>query len=253
MCCDMHDQLSIREALSRHYAPHGLSPDGGAGRPYFFIRVSRLSIPALNPGLRKRALLAHDIHHLVTGYNTVFSEGEMIIAGHEIGAGCGGYVFAWLVNLWMYALGVFVTPRAMFAAFVRGRRSGSLYHHPRIEKDVREMTIADVRSLLRLDQSPPKATPARSLALRTLGRDCLAGPARLRGDRSGNRAARAGWGDPCLSQLNRPTIIEFDDLREATIVLRPDFDEAAKHPTFEEIFGGEIIYEHHPLVRDDLK
>jgi hypothetical protein len=156
----MDDRILIRVALQRFYAEHGLPPDGGAGRAYFLVHVGPLTIPLPNPPMRKRALLYHDIHHLVTGYNAVFSQGEMIIAGYEIGAGCGRFAVAWIINLWMLALGLFVTPRRMFAAFVIGRRCESLYR--RVEQSDRfmDMTVGQMRQWLRLDQQAPRATRA---------------------------------------------------------------------------------------------
>jgi hypothetical protein len=153
--------LTIREALQKFYAAHDLPPDGGAGRPYFIVRIGPLKFPLPNPGMRKRAVLYHDIHHVVTGYDTVFSRGEMIIAGYEIAAGCGPFLAAWIINLWMFALGLLITPRPMLHAFIRGRRCASLYRHESKREDFMDLTISQMACRLGLDRAIP-AAPTRT-------------------------------------------------------------------------------------------
>jgi hypothetical protein len=53
----------------------------------------------------------------------------MVIAGYELGSGCGPFWIAWSINLVAFALGLVVTPRPMFEAFLRGRRASSLYRY----------------------------------------------------------------------------------------------------------------------------
>jgi hypothetical protein len=159
----MDDSILIRDALQRFYAEHDLPPDGGASRAYFLVHVGPLTIPLPNPPMRKHALLWHDIHHLVTGYNAVFSQGEMIIAGYEVGAGCGRFAVAWIINLWMLALGLFVTRRQILAAFVLGRRCESLYRHHEQRERFMNMTVGEMRRWLRLDQPVPQVAPSDRL------------------------------------------------------------------------------------------
>jgi len=83
------DATLIRDALAHHYVAHGLPLDGGASNPWFNMRIGPLTLRLPNPPARRRAVVMHDINHLVTGYNTTFSEGEMAIAAFEVGAGCG--------------------------------------------------------------------------------------------------------------------------------------------------------------------
>lgn len=143
--------MRIGDALTRHYLAHGLPPDGGASDPWFRVRIGPVTLRLPNPPARRRAVLFHDVNHIVTGYNTTFGEGEMTIAGFEVGAGCGRFGIAWYINLSMLALGVLTSPRAAFAAFVRGRRSASIYHGHRDPAALAAMTVAEVRTLLRLD------------------------------------------------------------------------------------------------------
>ena len=128
MASNSQDSSSVSEALARHYREHGLPADGGARDDWFKVRIGPVVLPLPNPPARKKAVLFHDVNHLLTGYNTVFSDGEMVIAGYELGTGCGRYLVAWLINLWMLAFGLVACPRRMFRAFLRGRAAESVYH-----------------------------------------------------------------------------------------------------------------------------
>ena len=85
------DPRLLRDALAQHYVNHGLPADGGAHEPYWRLRAGPLAIPIPNPPARQRVLFYHDANHVLTGYNTVFTEGEMTIAAFELGNGCGPY------------------------------------------------------------------------------------------------------------------------------------------------------------------
>jgi hypothetical protein len=118
---------TIHRLLSRHYAEHGLPPDGGESAKWFRVKLGPFVVPVPNFPARRRAVFLHDINHVLTDYDTRFSKGEMEIAGFEVGAGCGGYVAAWSLNLFMMLLGLIIGPRRVIRAFKRGRRSRSLY------------------------------------------------------------------------------------------------------------------------------
>jgi hypothetical protein len=92
----------------------------------------------------------HDINHIVTGYNTTFSEGEMSIAAFEVGAGCGRLAIVWFINLSLFGLALAVHPRQAFAAFVRGRRSASIYANIEDATTLSGMSVERVRALLRI-------------------------------------------------------------------------------------------------------
>src|SRR5262245_48177473 len=138
------DSVTVREALAAHYSAHGLPVDGGAADRWFHVRLGRISIRLPNPPARRRAVFFHDVNHVVTGYNTVFSDGEMAIAAFEIGAGCGRFAVAWFFNLPMFALGLVATPHAVFRAFVRGRHSSSIYHDPLPSSVLAPQTVGEV-------------------------------------------------------------------------------------------------------------
>ena len=152
--------MNIGEALTRLYKEHDLPPDGGEHEALFHVRIGPITIPLPNPPARQRAVFIHDVNHLLTGYNAIFSDGEMSIAAYEIGTGCGRVWVAWLLNLWLMALAAFVKPKATFHAFVRGRQADSLYLISPPRAELRAMSVGDVRSMIRLDEQPLAPTPA---------------------------------------------------------------------------------------------
>ena len=148
---DRDASITIGEALTRHYATHGLPPDGGESAPWFRVHIGPLVIPLPNPPARQRAVFFHDVNHVLTGYNTAFSDGEMAIAAFEVGAGCGRYLVAWYINLCLMALGVLFKPRAVFAAFVRGRNCASTYERIENRSELRAKTVVELRRLIGVD------------------------------------------------------------------------------------------------------
>jgi hypothetical protein len=152
------DSILLGDALARHYVHHGLAPDGGEHEPWFPVRIGPLTLRLPNPPARRRAVFFHDTHHILTGYNTVFSDGEMVIAGFELGAGCGPFWVAWLINIGMFAFGLVACPRPMFAAFVRGRRATSIYRRQEDRAALSAMTVGQLKSMARIDTQNPVAT-----------------------------------------------------------------------------------------------
>lgn len=118
---------SVRAVLQDHYRRHGFDGDGGESRSHWtMLRVGRLGIVLPNFSWRRQALACHDLHHALTGYPcTVVGECQM--AAWEFAAGPYPDVRARLFCLPLVALGAVAAPRATYAAYVRGRRSATLY------------------------------------------------------------------------------------------------------------------------------
>lgn len=146
-------EVSLGQALATRYIADGLPPDGGASRAWFRIQIGPLSLWLPNPPARKRAVFFHDATHVLTGYDTVFSRGEIEIAGYEVASGCGRFWIAWLINLEMFALGLFIRPRSLFFAFVRGGRAASMYLRPETQAELSGRSLTDLRTLIALDQN----------------------------------------------------------------------------------------------------
>jgi hypothetical protein len=144
------DSTRIADALQGYYAANGLPLDGGASDPVFHVKMGPISFPLPNPPARRRAVFFHDVNHLLTGYNNVFSEGEVEIAGFEIGAGCGPFAIAWAINAPMMVIGLVINPGPTWRAFQRGRRSGSIYELTESRDTLAAQTVGELRAALRI-------------------------------------------------------------------------------------------------------
>jgi hypothetical protein len=143
---------TMRAARAAYFDANGFGPDGGYDSEWVDIKLGPLPMRIRNSAARVRAVRYHDLHHILTGYRTDLV-GEMEIAAWELGAGCRAFVAAWILNLGATAGGLFRAPRRTFGAFVRGRRSRSLYG--RELEPLLDRTVEDVRADVGL--APPPA------------------------------------------------------------------------------------------------
>ena len=88
--------------------------------------VGPLTLRLPNFGWRRRALAAHDLHHLMTGYPMTM-RGEFQMAAWEFGAGRYPHWGASLMCAPLILAGLFWSPAAILRAWRAGRRSRSLY------------------------------------------------------------------------------------------------------------------------------
>lgn len=113
----------------------------------------RFTMP--NPPAHGRALRAHDIHHVLTGYGTDWI-GEAEISAFELAGGCGRYVAAFGFDLMGTGLGVLVAPKRTFAAFLRGRQTTNLFQEG-YRPQLLDEPVEAVRCRLGLDRDPRPA------------------------------------------------------------------------------------------------
>jgi hypothetical protein len=143
-CVPDRAQLTLREARAIFYRGNGFPEDGGAAARRwspFACRDLKAHLP--NFKWRRRALPIHDLHHVITGYE--FSPlGEFEMSAWEFAAGRYPHVLSTLFCLPLVSMGAVVIPRRTFAAFVRGRKSSTLYSVQDIDAQL-EMTVSDVR------------------------------------------------------------------------------------------------------------
>jgi hypothetical protein len=143
--------MTLREARERYFDLYGFD-NGGYDKKWVRLKAGPFVIAFPNIEARKVAVRYHDLHHVLTGYEANWG-GEAEIGAWEIGAGCGGYWVAWLLNLSAFGFGLAIAPRRTFRAFVRGRHSNSLYARA-FGDDLLALTVAELRARLRLDDAP---------------------------------------------------------------------------------------------------
>ena len=142
-----NDHQLVGEALEEYFEKYGLGKDGGLNKSWGKVKVGNFYFPIPNPDARKRALVCHDIHHLVTGYTAEW-QGEASIAAWEVASGCNDFYAAWVLDLGLMALGIWIFPKEVFKGFVRGMRSQNLYHYVLKPEEAKKMTIANLRKHL---------------------------------------------------------------------------------------------------------
>ena len=156
---EYRDDLTLIEARQVYFDKNRLG-DGGYTSRWAKITVFGLSYWMPNPKARRAALPYHDLNHVLTGYPPT-TAGESILAGFEVGSGIGPYWLGWLISSQAMALGILFVPRAVFRAWVRGRRSGSTYKLA-LDADMLARPLGEVRQGLGIPEpsSELRATPA---------------------------------------------------------------------------------------------
>lgn len=148
--------ISVREAREQHFALGGFTEEQYTAR-FARFRLGPLSFWVPNSSGRARALPYHDVHHVLTEYDTSW-KGEAEIAAWELAAGCREHPAAGMINLGAMPMGLVVAPRATFRAFVRGRQSRSLYGQPL--DDVLPSSLGSIRERVGLTHPPRDASLA---------------------------------------------------------------------------------------------
>jgi hypothetical protein len=147
---------TVGAAREAYFAANGFSAAAYEER---WVRIRLFGIPITFPNVpsRRRAIRFHDIHHVITGYGTD-PRGEAEIGAWEIAATFGDrgreYFAAWILNTFMFTLGLIVAPRRVYRAFVRGCHCTSLYRLGWTE-GLLDRDVAALRTALGADREQP--------------------------------------------------------------------------------------------------
>jgi ubiquinone biosynthesis protein Coq4 len=143
------DDLSVRDARAEYFARSGFASDGGYGDRWVRLKVNGVTAFAFpNTASRLRSVRLHDIHHVLTGYDTTWA-GEAEIAAWELASGCRHHYAAWVLNLGAMAIGALLWPRRVLAAFRRGRKCGNLYRGE-YSDELLGLTVGELRRRIEL-------------------------------------------------------------------------------------------------------
>jgi hypothetical protein len=118
-------ELTLREARERYFELNDF-PGGGYEDRWVKVKVGAFPIWFPNVASRKRAVRYHDLHHILTEYETTW-RGEAEIGAWEVATGGAGAAVGWLLDLLAFAVGLVIHPRGVYRAFVRGRHSANLF------------------------------------------------------------------------------------------------------------------------------
>lgn len=142
------DDVRVRDARDEYLARNGLTVVGYTEK-WAKFKLGPIPVFIPNTAARKRALPLHDLHHVVTEYATTY-RGEAEIAAWELAGGCGDYHAARGLNTVAFGIGLAIAPRATYCAFLRGRRSRTLYTG--VDPDeLLDLSVGELRHELGLD------------------------------------------------------------------------------------------------------
>jgi hypothetical protein len=142
-------KLTLRAARAEYFAVNNFSW-GGYDDKWVKIEYGLLRFYFPNTKGRVKVVKYHDLHHILTEYNTSLS-GETEIGAWEVGTGCTRSSAAWILNLSGFAWGLIINPKDVYKAFLRGRQSANLYHLP-FNDELLSYRVGELRHQLNLDE-----------------------------------------------------------------------------------------------------
>ena len=141
-------RIRVGDALREFRTANGLCQNEREAR-WWMIRADLVILPLPNFAWRRRAIDAHDVHHLLTGYPCTV-EGELLIAAWEFGAGRYPHWGATLFCGPLVLAGLLYMPRRILAAWSHGRRSRSLYRHADLDR-LAQLPLSAARAMVAPD------------------------------------------------------------------------------------------------------
>ena len=128
------DQLTmtVHDALGEYFERRGVKPTGESvdewlRENWVYMSVRGYRIPVKPLYGYKKVVVLHDVHHLVTGYDTSWT-GEFEVAAWELGSGgCGSFLLMWNNRILTVLLGLLFAPRRTWRAFRRGIGQRNVY------------------------------------------------------------------------------------------------------------------------------
>jgi hypothetical protein len=147
---------TLRQARARYFEKNGFGADGGYSARWVKLKLGPIPYAVPNTAGRVRAVRYHDLHHIMTGYRTDWI-GEFEISAWEVGSGCRDFAAAWFLDLGGMLSGMFLSPRRMYRAFVRGRNTRNLYGRT-FDDALLDTRVGEMRAELGLDRDEPAAT-----------------------------------------------------------------------------------------------
>lgn len=153
------EKLTVREQLDEFYKKYYLGKEGGLAAPYVKIDLTpKLHLYFPNFDARRKAVVRHDIHHLITEYPADI-KGESEISAWEIASGCKKYWAAFLIDISGVMVGIPFNLWNVLKAFSRGRRTKNMYHDHIPMEEALEMSLNELQKHLQLDIHTKDSNP----------------------------------------------------------------------------------------------
>jgi hypothetical protein len=110
--------MTILDELKQYWKNQNLPSDGGAKDKFNEAKIGKFSFKY--PNLDGKALILHDINHLITGYKTNWT-GECEVSAWELASGGRkGYPRTWIYPISLVFLGLIICPIRTFKAYKAG-------------------------------------------------------------------------------------------------------------------------------------
>lgn len=149
------DDLTVRDARAKYFEANDFG-EGGYEDDWVKLQAGPVPLYFPNTAARVEAVQRHDVHHVLTGYDTTWA-GEAEIGSWEIASGCGRFSAAWILNLQALLIGMLIAPAAVLRGFAWGRRTSNLYHGE-FEAKLLDERVGDLREQLLLTADVPEPT-----------------------------------------------------------------------------------------------
>jgi len=141
---EISSELTLRQARDLFYKTHGFPEDGGVSKNKWSpIGCRDLKVYLPNFEWRKKAIPYHDLHHIIAEYQFC-PTGEFQVAAWEFAAGKYPNIFTTLFCIPLVSMGAFLIPSRQFRAYIRGRRSRTLYKGFSYE-EILDKTVGELR------------------------------------------------------------------------------------------------------------
>ncbi|MDT7602539.1 MAG: hypothetical protein QOF61_536 [Acidobacteriota bacterium] len=149
-------ELTLREARALYFEINNF-PNGGYDERWVKMKAGPFPIWFPNIKARQLAVRFHDLHHILTEYETTW-KGETEIGAWEVATGIGPFWVGWVLDLLAFAIGLVINPRGVYRAFMRGRHSANLYHSVTFDDALLAQRVGAMRRALRLEAVGAGAT-----------------------------------------------------------------------------------------------
>lgn len=149
----MTNTLTLGAARATYYQVNGFGEDGGDALAWVPLKIWKLTVRIPNTDGRRKAVRIHDLHHVLTGYQTDLA-GESEIAAWELASGCRRMPAAFVLNLFALGMGLVIAPARLARAWTRGRHTHNLYSEDAVDH-LLPREVAEVRAKLGLADDPP--------------------------------------------------------------------------------------------------
>ena len=121
---------SLNEHVKTFRAENNLALDE-SNSPIWMAQLGHFVIPLPNFKWRREVIDRHDVHHLITGYDTSPS-GELQLAAWELGAKCYSSLGAKTLCFLLALMGLATQPYNIISAYKKGCSKATLYKSPPI-------------------------------------------------------------------------------------------------------------------------